>query len=79
MMAREIAKNNFGDSTGMKRTIGKRKKKKFTLTSFIGLAIGTALMVIGLYYAVARDSSGACFVVFIGLFFNGLIIWIHRG
>ena len=63
----------------MKRAKGKRKKKKFTLTSFIGLAIGAALIVIGLYYAVTRGSSGAYFVVFIGGFFNGLIIWIHRG
>ena len=63
----------------MKRAKEKRKKKKITLTSFIGLAIGTALIAIGLYYAVARGSSGAYFVVLIGLFFNGLIIWIHRG
>jgi len=63
----------------MTRAKGKRKKKKFTLTSFIGLAIGAALIAIGLYYAVALGSSGAYFVFFIGLFFDGLIIWIHRG
>jgi len=63
----------------MKKAKGKRKKKKFTLPSFMGLAIGTALIAIGFYYAIAGGSSGAYFVVFIGMFFNGLIIWIHRG
>ena len=63
----------------MKKPRGKRKKKKFTLTSFIGLAIGAALIAIGLYYALARGSSGAYFVVFMGLFFDGLILCIHRG
>ena len=63
----------------MKRAKGKRKKKKFTLTSFIGLAIGTAIIAIGLYYAMVHGSSGAFFVVCIGLFFDGLIIWIIRG
>jgi hypothetical protein len=63
----------------MKKPKGKRKKKKFTLTSFIGLGIGAALIAIGLYYAFAHGSSGAYFVVFIGLFFDGLILCIHRG
>ena len=63
----------------MKRAQRKSKKKKFTLTSFVGLAIGTAIIAIGFYYAIAHGSSGAYFVVFIGLFFDGLIIWILRG
>ncbi|MFH0845394.1 MAG: hypothetical protein V1930_07940 [Pseudomonadota bacterium] len=63
----------------MKNPKWKRKPRKLTLSSLVGLIMGTCLTLMGLYYAIAHASAGAYFVIFLGLIFNGVIIWIHRG
>ena len=63
----------------MKKSRKKRRKRKLTLPTIMGLVIGTGLIGIGLYHAVAHASAGAYFVILIGLLFNGVIFWIYKG
>jgi hypothetical protein len=56
----------------------KRKKKKITPSSVVGMLIGFWLIGAGLYYALVHGKSGAYFVVVLGLALNALIYWTYK-
>jgi len=56
----------------------KREKKRITPASITGFLIGLWLMGTGLYYVLVYGSTGAYFVIVLGVLFNAVIIWSYR-
>lgn len=56
----------------------KKKERRITPSSIVGMAIDFWLIGAGLYYALMYGAQGGYYVAVLGLFLNALIYWSYK-